>query len=185
MSSDNYIEVTPNEILCRSTKSRLLASDPKIRELPLESIPWEDFEELALRLFEKNRKPKDLQVFRYGNIGQSQHGLDLIALDLDCNKHVVGQCKRVKRISNKDITDWVDRFLAGEKAASTSQYILITSHPIRKTQLIDTWHSEQKRLKKQGICSELWDYHDILQKLREEPTVVELFYGFETSERFC
>lgn len=184
MNSD-YYEVPPNEILNQSKKSKLLASDPKLKELPLSEMPWEAFEELGLRLFNQIPKLKKLKAFRYGNLGQNQHGLDLIALDLESGKYKVGQCKRVKEVASSDLSNWVDRFLDGDIAPDSDEYILITSHPIRSTQLIDTWLRLQRKLHTRGIKSELWDYHDLLDRLRDDQATVEIFYGFEKSESFC
>jgi hypothetical protein len=185
--NSDYVEVSPNEILHRASRFQGVIKDPKIQNLPLKELPWDDFEEMALRLFSQElESTSGLKAFRYGGIGHKQHGLDLIALNPGSEKFIVAECKRVSSLSANTMSHWIERFLSGEKAEKAEKFILITTFSISsKPELVDQWHQLSLLLKKQGIEPDLWDFNILTNMLRHSHKTVEIFYGFTTAERFC
>lgn len=187
---DDYFEISPNEILDRVNRSPNIVRDPKIPNLPLNTLPWDDFEEIALRLFseelQNTHSTSNIRPFRYGGSGHKQYGLDLMAQNPDTGKNIVAECKKVADITSSSITSWVDRFLNDEKSKNTEKFILITSYSIgSKPKLLDHWHKESLRFKKNNIATDIWDFSILNQMLRNSHKTVETIYGYIIAEGFC
>ena len=184
---EDYLEVSPNEILHRESRYHSVVKDSKIQTLPIEKLPWEDFEEMALRLFNESLgELSRLRAFRYGGKGFKQQGLDLVALNSSTSKYVVAECKNVSKVTTKILASWVDRFLTGKKVGEVEKFILITTYDLGSNpNLVDQWHKLSIKLYKCGISAEVWDFSRLTDMLRHAHSTVEIFYGYTAAENFC
>lgn|SRR3990167_786411 len=186
-SSIDSEEVLPNDILHREHRTFDAVVDPKLPTLPLGDLAWPEFEELSLRVFSSSLSDfGSPRAFRQGRSGQKQHGFDLIAKNSKTEKFVVAECKKVKAATTADIERWIDKFLVGKYSKCTEKYILITSLDFGSdTSLIERWHRLTTKLADKNIDSELWDYKQLLDKLRYSPSTVEEIFGQQVMDRFC
>lgn len=85
------------------------------RSLPLGELSWQDFERLILRLVRMEDKIIECSV--YGTPGQSQDGIDIVAVRSGKPElRVCCQCKKVPRFDAADVISAVDKFLSGKWA---------------------------------------------------------------------
>jgi len=164
----------------------VVVDDPLIEGLPYGGISWPRFEALCAHLLNDEPGVKIRQAMRYGREGQSQYGLDIIAYCERGSRHLVAQCKRVRTVSSKEISQWTNKFLDGPKVASTSKYILCLATRLGEdTRTIDAWMVAQDRFDKAGIEARVWDSDILDQLLRERPGIVTRFFGVDRAKRFC
>ena len=94
--------------------------------LPLEQMPWEDFEKLCLRMVEfvERFDMSDCEIF--GRKGQKQDGIDIYALK-DNGKYNSFQCKKYKSISSTDLNNIFSEFQDGEWYSKSEKFFICTS----------------------------------------------------------
>lgn len=148
--------------------------------LPLSDLDWPDFERLQWRIL------RDIEGLRhamfYGEPGQAQLGLDLIAEATD-GSGVALQSKKVKKFEASDIVKAIEAFQSTTRPFEVSRFILGVSAEVRNTRALDKF----KELKGEidPVELELWDQSFISEKLRSRPEIVVEFFGPDIAKIFC
>ncbi len=152
--------------------------------MPYHELSWENFERLILQLVRREPKVSDCRL--YGERGQNQYGLDILA-ELHSDKFACYQCKRVKKFSANDIKKAVSTFLQGKWANKTEKFILCTTLELQDTQQVDAITEQRKVLKAMGIEFETWDGSMsglMSERLKHYPDLVDDFFLREWVRRF-
>ena len=111
----------------------------------------------------------------YGESGQAQDGIDLIASRYDGDGVEVGQCKCYKDFQPKDIRDASDEFFKHWDRWSrenVKRFILFVASDLNTTQRQNEILSQRKRFTKYSITYEVWGASKIRNKLRAHPGIV-------------
>ncbi len=148
--------------------------------LPFEMLPWPDFESLQWRILHDVEGLRHAQI--YGDPGQHQRGLDIVALAVD-DSGVALQSKRVKQFGPAAMTDAVEAFRKTRRPFDVSRFILGVSREVRTTQTLDRFRELQEDLK--PIELELWDKWVLSYKLKNAPHIVIEYFGNEVAQIFC
>jgi hypothetical protein len=167
----------PTELAVRAPPNR-----GPLHDLPLGELSWENFERLAWRLVALRGEVR--QTTLYGNPGQKQHGIDLLA-ELRTGERAVFQCKRKATMSRGDIQQAVDRFLEGEWSTSAKVFGLFTRISLREAKLADEVTTQTQRLHELGILFERLDLDEISLRCKEAADVVWDFFGEGWATAFC
>ncbi|KYH43992.1 hypothetical protein AZH51_04395 [Branchiibius sp. NY16-3462-2] len=148
--------------------------------LPFNALTWADFESLQWRVLRDVEGLRHAQF--YGEPGQAQRGLDLIAVAAD-GSGVALQSKRVKQFGPVKISAAVDAFRKTERPFNVSRFIIGVAREIRSTQALDRFRELEKEL--QPIQLELWDMRELSYKLKGAPHIVIEYFGKDIAEIFC
>ncbi|MFI5649270.1 NACHT domain-containing protein [Kitasatospora sp. NPDC051705] len=152
------------------------------QRLRLGSLAPRDFERLCHRLARLQGAVEDVRIF--GVPGQAQDGIDLYARRHD-GTYAVIQCKRSSdAFTPGEITEAVDKFLAGEWAATAKEFVLAVTADLEPTGTARRIQEEQERLAKKGIGFKPWDEAELSALLKDEPRLVDDFFGRETVRVF-
>ncbi|MBB5364654.1 hypothetical protein [Deinococcus humi] len=160
--------------------------DPRLQGLPYHELSWQDFERLCLRLAHRDTAVEGCRL--YGEQGDAQAGIDLYARELDGEKYVVYQCKRVKEFGPANIKAAVDKFLEADgfvRRDRISIFVLCTMESLRGQQRDDMFRDQQEALKAHNIEFKRWDADELNRFLKEAPEVVDDFFGRPWVEAFC
>ncbi len=157
--------------------------EPKIRQLPLKDISWEDFEYLCFLLSTTNENLSDQTP--YGKKGQSQKGIDIIANIKNKSKKWVCQCKRYKSMTSKQLCNFVSEFLNKELADNTSIYVFATTVDLSDIKFIKTIDSIRKELSRKNIEFRPWGSLKINQILKKKYPIVNDCFGDVWANAFC
>lgn len=174
VGAGSALEVGPGAIPAVPSRGRSLES------LPFEALSWPDFESLQWRVLRDVEGLRHAQI--YGDPGQTQLGLDIIAMAAD-GSGVALQSKRVKNFGPARITAAVDAFRNTARPFSVSRFIIGVSREVRTTQSLDKFKEHQKEL--EPVELELWDRRELSQKLKGAPGIVIEYFGIEIAETFC
>ena len=146
---------------------------PRIQELPLNALSWENFERLCARLIASDHDIVDCH--RYGVRGDAQAGIDIMAY-----RHVFGegrreflcyQCKRWQQMTPADLHRIVLKF-----TYPADRYVIMVSLPA----------TAALRDVVAGLPNvDLWDAEDICNRLKHQPELVEDFFGVHWRDAFC
>lgn len=152
--------------------------------LPLEVLPWPDFESLQWRILRDVEGLRHAQI--YGDPGQAQLGLDIVALAAD-DSGVALQSKRVKQFGPARFTNAVEAFRKTTRPFDVSRLILGVSREVRSTQALDRFKELQSELKKENkrVEFELWDKRELSYRLKRAPEIVIEYFGNDIAEIFC
>lgn len=151
--------------------------------LPLGSVNPKDFERLCYRVTRLEATVEECRLF--GVNGQSQDGIDLYARLRDGSYRVV-QCKRSSGdFPPAKITAAVDVFLQGEWAKNCATFVLAITANLEQTQAADRIEQERGRLAERGIAFEVWDETALSAVLKDQPRLVDDFFGREAVRVFC
>lgn len=148
--------------------------------LPFDTLSWSDFESLQWWVLRDVEGLRHAQI--YGDPGQNQRGLDIVALAAD-DSGVALQSKRVKKFGPADLTGAVEAFRQTTRPFDVSRFILGVSREVRSTQTIDRLRQFQEELR--PIELELWDQRVLSYKLKDAPQIVIEYFGNEIAEIFC
>lgn len=148
--------------------------------LPLELLSWPDFESLQWRILRDVEGLRHAQI--YGTPGQSQLGLDLVAVAAD-NSGVALQSKRVNQFGPARISAAVDAFRNTTRPFDVSRFIIGVSREVRTTEALDRFKALQAELKP-GVL-ELWDQRELSMKLKGAPRIVIEYFGEDVARLFC
>lgn len=148
--------------------------------LPLEVLPWPDFESLQWRILRDVEGLRHAQI--YGDPGQAQRGLDIVAVAAD-GSGVALQSKRVKQFGPAKISAAVAAFRKKTLPFNVSRFIIGVSREIRRTQAIDRFKELQEGLKPVEFV--LWDKRELSYKLKGAPEIVIEYFGKDIAEIFC
>lgn len=159
--------------------------------LPVGELTPENAERLFTRLLETEAHIEHATLF--GLPGQAQAGIDVyarIAPSLDGTtatgrNFVALQSRRVKSVTAASITSAVSDFLAGEWAHRCSRFYYATSSSLRDTKLDAAVRSAREMLAEKGIEFEPWGAEEIADRLRDQPRLVDDFFGRAWVTAFC
>lgn len=150
----------------------------RVQTLPFHRLSWENFERLILRLV--RREQTVAECWAYGERGQKQYGLDILAeLRNAPGEFACYQCKRVEKISPSDIDKAVGQFLQGKWASKTKHFVLCTSLQLTDTQQVDEISKQRNALATKGIEFETWDGSEagrLSERLKNYPDLVDDFF---------
>lgn len=151
---------------------------PRAQSLPYGELSWENFEKLILRVV--RRETTISECWSYGERGQNQFGLDILA---ECGTFTGAffcfQCKRVKAFPASKIKTAVTTFLKGDWASRTKRFVLCTTLPLSKTGQVNEIAKQREILKTKGIEFEVWDGSEggqLSERLKKHPDLVDDFF---------
>lgn len=160
--------------------------DTRAQTLPYGELTWENFERLIMRVV--RREATIAECWVYGDRGQNQHGLDILASRRETpDEFACYQCKRVKKFSANDIKKMVDTFLKGKWADKTKNLILCISLAVNGIKQTDEIAAQRIRLAAKGIKFEVWDGSEagsLSERLKQYPDLVDDFFLREWVRRF-
>ncbi len=156
----------------------------RLELLPLEILPWPDFESLQWRILRDVEGLRHAQI--YGDPGQAQLGLDIVAVAAD-DSGVALQSKRVAQFGPAKISAAVEAFRKTQRPFDVSRFILGVSREVRHTQALDRFKELQQQLKKElkPVEFELWDKRELSYKLKGAPEIVIEYFGNDIADIFC
>lgn len=155
----------------------------RLQSLPLNSLSWENFERLCLRL---ERLNADLETCRvYGTRGQTQEGIDVYSVERATGKHRVLQCKRVAQFGASDVASAVDLFVGGTWASTAASFVLCTTFRLESTKLVSEIEKQREKLRAVGVRFEVWDAAELDLLLKNQAEIVDDFFGRLWVELFC
>jgi hypothetical protein len=153
-------------------------ADTRAQTLPYHKLSWENFERPILRVV--RREATVAECWAYGEGGQKQYGLDILAeLREAPGGFACYQCKRAEKFSASDISKAVNKFLQGKWACKTKRFVLCTSLELTKTQQVEEISRQRNVLGTQGIEFETWDGSEagrLSERLKNYPDLVDDFF---------
>jgi|CXWK01.1.fsa_nt_gi hypothetical protein len=152
----------------------------KLELLPFDSLSWEDFERLQWRVMRDVEGLRHAQL--YGDRGQAQHGLDVVALAPD-GTGLALQSKRTRRFGPAELMAAVKKFRTTERPFSIDRLVIGVASTIRSTRVVEELANQRKTLQPIGL--ELWDAQELSYLLRDRPEIVIEFFGMPTADAFC
>ena len=165
--------------------------DARAQVLPIGDLHWPDAERLFLRLLHTVRPVQYAKLF--GVPGQAQAGIDAYArLPLDLahgetggRDYITLQSRRVKSLTAARIKKAVDDLLKGEWAKKTAAFHFATSFDLQDTKFDAAIREQTERLAELGITYVPWGLQEISTLLKDQPRIVDDFFGRPWVERFC
>ena len=148
--------------------------------LPFQLLTWQDFEALQWRILRDVEGLRNAQI--YGEPGQSQQGLDIVAEAAD-GTGVALQSKNVTEFGPQDITDAVDKFRNTLRPFDVARFILGVSRQVRTTAAINRFKA--MRLELEPVELELWDQRELSLRLKSAPHIVVEYFGNSVAKLFC
>lgn len=159
------------------------ASAPVIGQLemlPFNDLSWEDFERLQWRIMRDVEGLRHAQL--YGDRGQTQFGLDIVALSPN-GSGVALQSKKYKRFGAAELKAAVKKFRSTDRPFAVERLIIGVARTVRSTGAIEELSEQRKTL--HPIVLEMWDAQELSYLLRGRPEIVIEFFGQPTAEAFC
>lgn len=160
--------------------------DTRAQTLPYHQLSWENFERLILRVV--RHEATVAECWAYGERGQKQYGLDILAELRDpLGEYACYQCKRVEKFSASDIRNAVEMFLQGDWASKTKRFVLCTSLQFSKKEQADEISKQRNFLATKGIELETWDGSEagrLSERLKKYPDLVDDFFLRDWVRRF-
>lgn len=153
--------------------------------LPLANLEWKKFERLTLYLAE-NIIP-GASFTTYLQQGNEQAGIDLLSPGNKPGAFCCIQCKRVGKMSDRDIDDVVGLFLKKEFATQTERFVISTTADLnnKKCRQRILYHARVLGQRPNPIIFECWDSGFLLEKLVREYTIVERFFSTAMEDSYC
>ncbi|MEJ1110900.1 MULTISPECIES: hypothetical protein [unclassified Kribbella] len=155
--------------------------------LPFEALTPDNFERLVLAIARRSFDVDHAQ--QYGLTGQKQHGIDLYlrltASPQADRRYATIQCRNITTVTPDAIASAVEEFLDGKWANLTTTFIYATRASTKRTQLADAVESAANRLRDRDIRYEIWDGDQLSERLRNDPDLVEIYFGRATKELYC
>ncbi|MCY4597361.1 MAG: NACHT domain-containing protein [Bryobacterales bacterium] len=155
------------------------------QELPFGQLEWVDFERLVVRLVQQQNTIIDCAL--YGEPGQPQEGIDILAQRRDAEKAACYQCKKVDTLSPALIRKTFDKFLENSWAEKASQFVLCVSLPTIRKELQSEIYKQAQKLRSKGIEFSMWDASpagQLVGVLKDCPKLVDDFFGRSWVELF-
>lgn len=156
--------------------------------LPFERMDEYNFERLCTRLVSRQAAVEEAR--RYGTRGQKQYGIDIYARVAGTDNYWVYQCKRYQSTDEKELKEILEKFLKDQQAAQTTKarwlertvkFTLCITLPLEKTQFTNTLEN----LRPQNLELDLWDSVRLTELLKNQPEIVEEFFGRDAAESLC
>ncbi|MEV6009145.1 NACHT domain-containing protein [Streptomyces sp. NPDC051976] len=179
--------------------------------LPFERLAWENFERLNLRLARARGQvrhavdhvPADsprrtmsqhqaVAAGLYGTRGQDQEGIDLyVRLPQEewspdgTRCYLSLQSRRIAKLTGAKLLKAVTDFLEGDWAVVTRVFVYAVSLSGVDRDFADEVRTQRERLTALGIGFEVWDAEELSAQLKDQPRVVDDFFGRNWVDRFC
>ena len=150
--------------------------DTKTQTLPLEKLPWEDFERLCLVIAQIDHNYSDCEI--YGVKGQAQDGIDIYARKSN-GKYSSYQCKRYQDFDLKNLSNAISSFKIGKFYGNSDKFYLCTSCELNKKQIQDKFIEYQTEFEVNNIELIKWDKINLIKILKDHPQIVYDFFGTE------
>lgn len=150
--------------------------------LPFGELTWENFERLCLRVSERGAKVE--AAWSYGKSGHTQHGIDILIRLPDSTYHA-WQSKRYKSIRNSDVKASVDYFIKRKWGREASHFVLAVGCEFSSPKVIDAIEEARISLQAEHITFEALDARQLTDRLRNEPELVDDFFGRPWAEAVC
>ena len=143
-------------------------------------MDWPAFEQLVMGI--ARRLDGAFDARRYGNPGQAQDGLDVVAFFAERAPSVY-QAKRRQAFGADDLQAAVKRYTTGSRPFGADRLVVAVASEVRKTETIKRLAMFQQD--HPDLTIELWDRAHISERLRNQPQLVEIFFGVATAAAFC
>ena len=173
VGADSQLEQSPETV-------PTVAHHGSLNVLPFHLLAWQDFEGLQWRILRDVEGLRNAQF--YGEPGQSQQGLDIVAEAAD-GTGVALQSKNVTQFGPQDITDAVDKFRSTTRPFDVTRFILGVSRRVRARAAVDRFKALRAEL--EPIQFELWDQLELSLRLKSAPHIVIEYFGNAVAELFC
>lgn len=174
MNSDNPINQIHNKLTP--------PIDYNYSVLPYHELEWGKLELLCYELICAEYGSERCNM--YGLPGQNQQGFDCY-VRLDDDKYILFQCKKVKTFKKDDLKEVLKIWQNGTWYNKTKTFVLFSSNNLQDNTFLDEFESEKSRLGKENIQIEIWGSLRIDGKLRNNPKIVEQFFGISWRNKFC
>jgi hypothetical protein len=152
----------------------------KLEALPFGEMPWEEFERIQWRILRDVEGLRHAQI--YGERGQSQYGLDIVALAPD-GAGVGLQSKRYRRFGPSELTAAVKKFQKTKRPFVVNRLIIGVSRTVKSTAVAEKLAQLRRELAPLDV--DLWDQQELSRLLYKMPEIVIQFFGQPTAEAFC
>ena len=139
-------------------------------------ISHDVFEDLCRELVQEEDNVTSAE--RYGTLGQSQFGVDLL-IDYKDGSLGAGQCKSHQSCDEALVREACDDFLkhaAHWKREGIRTFILFLAADTRRTQLHDERLKQRARLEQEGFSLQVWSAAVLKKKLRKQRQIVHHFF---------
>ncbi|MEN5073121.1 hypothetical protein ABE437_04835 [Isoptericola cucumis] len=146
----------------------------------MNEMPWEDFERIQWRILRDVEGLRHAQI--YGERGQRQKGLDVVALAPD-GSGVALQSKRYARFGPANLRAAVRTFQTTRRPFDVDRLIIGVSREVKSTQSVEVLAELRRDL--HPLALDVWDKRELSDLLRNAPAIVIEFFGLETAQRFC
>lgn len=181
MSSDRWEPVSLDSPLHRGPRSPVDAPViGKLESLPFDLLTWENFERIQWRVMRDVLGLREAQI--YGDRGQAQYGLDVVALAAD-SSGVALQSKKYSRFGPGELEAAVRKFVATRRPFAVGRLIIGVSREVKSTRAVEKL--AELRRDNLPLELELWDNQELSRLLRKAPEIVIEFFGLPTAEAFC
>ena len=157
--------------------------------LPFEQMDEYDFERLCTRLASSQSDVEGAR--RYGVRGEAQYGIDVYAHRRKKSGYCVYQCKRFKGVTPAMLKEIIEKFIkdrqkpaAPEWLKETTAFVLCITQPLEKAKFTDAVEKIYQDLSK-SLELDVWDTIKLTELLKEQPDIVEEFFGRAAAERLC
>lgn len=154
----------------------------------MHEMDWQRLERLTVDLF--GYEPDIATSDDYGTLGQTDHGVDVIARRRANDGEEVASCKKKGEIEPSDLVDWSDDFLkhwaANWSKRDIRRFVLATT--ARNTgnrHIQDQVTAERARFQKLGVEYELWGPNQFVHKLRPYRPIAVRYIGETWAEIIC
>ena len=152
----------------------------KLEELPFTLLTWENFEKLQLRMMRDVEGLREARL--YGDRGQAQLGLDVVAIAANGTGTAL-QSKNYAKFYASDLKAAVKKFQAAERPFKVDRLIIGVSCAVKSTGAMNELAAQRKTL--HPIVLDLWDAQELSILLRDRAEIVIEYFSRETAEAFC
>ena len=153
----------------------------RIQELPFETLPWELFEDLCLKLVQLEFPISECE--KRGILGQNQQGIDIFAKH-DDGLYSVYQCKKYTSFTKSNLKNVISKFRDGKYYEKSKKFYICTACNMNSTTMQDQFEEYRIKLKKDGINLIKWDNNQLNRILKNHPKIVYDIFGPEYVIRF-
>lgn len=165
--------------------------DTKSAVLPIGQLTWEDAERLFARLLETEVDVEGATLF--GLPGQAQEGIDVYGRLTPAvgsppgpaASFVALQSRRVAKVTAAAIEKAAKDFLAGDWADRSARFYYATSSSLRDTKLDVAVRAATDLLGERGVEFVPWGVEELSERLRDQPRIVDDFFGRAWVEKVC